>query len=133
MVKKLLFMMEKLRNSKGYTMLECIIVLMILCVCMLVSIPKVSNGNSFEMDSWLKSEIVCLMKDGYLHNQRYEIDISDQYIQGKHKRLGTFDGNTIEITPLMTVTKPLTITSYNKHREAIVKIWLGMGKVYAER
>lgn len=114
-------------------MIESVIVLMILCVCMLISIPKVYDSSLFKIESWLKSEVVCLMKDSYLLNTRNELVVYDGSIQGKHIRYGTFDGDDITITPIMTITKPLTIRVYNEHRETVMKVWLGMGKVYGQR
>ena len=133
MEKKLLFMMVKLHNSKGYTMIEGLIVLMILCACMLVGVPKIHDNRLFELESWLKSELVCLMKDSYLQNQRFTLEIHDGYLLGKHLRNGVFYGEDITVTPLMTITKPLTIHAYNSPREVVVKVWLGMGKMYAQR
>ena len=130
---KLLSMIMKPNNSKGYTMIESVIVLMILCMCMLISIPNVYNSSLFKIESWLKSEVVCLMKDSYLHNTRNVLEVYDGSIQGKHIRYGRFDGNDLTITPFMTITKPLTIRAYNEHREIVMKIWLGMGKVYGQR
>ena len=66
MEKKLLSMIMKPNNSKGYTMIESVIVLMILCMCMLISIPNVYDSSLFKIESWIKSEVVCLMKDSYI-------------------------------------------------------------------
>ena len=130
---KLLSMIMKPNNSKGYTMIESVIVLMILCMCMLISIPNVYDSSLFKIESWLKSEVICLMKDSYMLNKRSTLEVFDGSIQGKHIRYGSFNGNDIVITPFMTITKPLTIRAYNDHREVVMKVWLGMGKVYVQR
>ena len=133
MEKKLLSMIMKPNNSKGYTMIESVIVLMILCMCMLISIPNVYDSSLFKIESWIKREVVCLMKDSYMQNKRSTLEVFDGSIQGKHIRYGSYNGNDIVITPFMTITKPLTIRAYNDHREVVMKVWLGMGKVYVQR
>ena len=125
--------MVKLCKSKGYTLIESIFVLLIVCLLMNTSIPLIKHDVSlFQLENWIRSEMVCLLQEGYLYNKSFTIEISD-VIQMKHQRYGNFDGSEFSITPKLSITKPISLYAYNKHKTIEIKIWLGNGRVYVKR
>ena len=119
--------------SRGYTILESLIVLTILCVTMCMSIPILSYDVSLiGFENLFTSDLVCLQQQAYLHNESHEIEVFSDLIVAKHEIYGNFDGIGFKVTKLGRVSKAVTIyaSTYKKYLE--LKVWLGMGRVHVE-
>ena len=127
-------MVEKRRQSKGYTLLESVIVLAILCLVLIISVPMFYHDVSlYALEEWFISELVCLQQDAYLTNTSYEIQVEMGGIQMKHQRDGMFTGNDFKITKLGRVNQAGSFSCSSKDRQLFWKVWLGMGKVHVQR
>ena len=124
--------MVKQRMIKGYTLLESVIVLLIVCMGLLWSIPLLNyDASLFAFDSLFRSELVCLQQSAYLHNESYEITL-DQGIQMKHHLFVDVEGSEFKVTKLGRVSKAVTIVASSRNLVKEIKVWLGMGRVHVK-
>ena len=117
---------------KGYTLLESIVVLLVVCVGLLWSIPLLNYDVSlFAFDSLFTSELVCLQQEAYLNNESYDISLGDG-IQMKHQLFVDVEGNEFKVTKLGRVSKAVTIVASSRNLVKEIKVWLGVGRVHVK-
>ena len=118
---------------RGYTLLESVLVLFIICMSMIWSIPLLQYDVSlFSFDSLFTSELVCLQQDAYMHNESFDIELFYNCIQMKNELFVDIDGSDFKVTKLGRVSKPVTLIAKAKKKFVEIKVWLGMGRVHVE-
>lgn len=125
--------MVKQVMSRGFTILESIIVLLIISVSLLFSIPVLHVDMSlYQFENWFKSELVVLQTETILNNEKKTVEITGDAIEMKHTLYGDFDGSSFSLNALGRVSKALSVYGYQPKRTIRLKVWLGMGKMDAE-
>lgn len=118
---------------KGFTALESVLVLSMICIVMVISIPVLQCDVSlFAFDDLFRSELVCLEQEAYLNNENYQIEISYDGIQMKHELFCDIEGTEFRVTKLGRVSKPVTLIARGRSAFKKIKVWLGMGRVHVE-